>query len=117
MPEVIAAFDAAFGRRTRDEWGRVFDEHGLIWGPVLSLDEVAADPQAEAIGLFPQIDHPELGAYRTVRIPARFGEADVGPRGPSPRLGEHTRSVLDGIGFTVDEIERMVEIGAVATGS
>ena len=116
MPEVIAAFDAAFGRRSRDDWGRIFDEHGLIWGPVLSLHEVADDPQAEAIGLFPTIEHPDLGAYRTVRIPARFGGADVGPKGPSPRLGEHTRSVLIGIGFTDAEITQMVEVGAVSTG-
>ncbi len=117
MAEVIAEFDAAFGRRSRDEWGPIFDEHGLIWGPVLSLHEVADDPQAEAIGLFPTIEHPHLGPYRTVGIPARFGSADVRPRGPSPRLGEHTRSLLAEVGFTAGEIERLVERGAVSTGT
>ncbi len=117
MPEVLAEFDAAFGRRSRDEWGRVFDEHGLIWGPVLSLHEVVDDPQAEAIGMFPTIVHPDLGPYRTVGIPARFGGADVGPRGPSPRLGEHTRSLLGELGFTEAEITGLVDGGAVSAGA
>ena len=39
--------------RSRDEWGKIMDEHGIIWGPVLGLHEVSQDPQAEAINLFP----------------------------------------------------------------
>jgi crotonobetainyl-CoA:carnitine CoA-transferase CaiB-like acyl-CoA transferase len=117
MNELVAEFDTAFGRRSRDEWGRVLDEHGLIWGPVLSLDEVADDPQAEAIGVFPEIEHPDLGSYRTVRIPARFGGAEVGPKGPSPRLGEHTASLLADLGFSVAEISGLIDAGAISTGT
>jgi len=116
MAELVAEFDSAFGRRSRDEWGRIFDERGLIWGPVLSLHEVVDDPQAEAIGMFPTIEHAELGPYRTVGIPARFGGADVGPTGPSPGLGEHTRSLLAELGFTDDEIAGLTERGAVSSG-
>jgi hypothetical protein len=35
------------------------------------------DPHAAAIGLFPEIEHPEHGAYRTVNAPMRFQTADV----------------------------------------
>ena len=72
----------------------LFDENGLIWGPVLGLHEVASDPQAEALGLFPTVDHPERGAYRTVAMPMRFHTADVGPRRPAPELGADTLGVL-----------------------
>ena len=59
MVELVELIDAALSVRSRDEWGPIFDEHGLIWGPVLGLHEVVADPQAEAMGLFPMITHPE----------------------------------------------------------
>ena len=43
----------ALAAKSRDEWGAIFDANGLIWGPVLALHEVAVDPHAAAIGLFP----------------------------------------------------------------
>ncbi len=105
MEELIGLLDERFLTRSRDEWGARFDEAGIIWGPVLGLDEVAVDPQAEAIGLFPTVEHQEHGSYRTVRAPMQFEGLDVGPRGRSPEVGEHTREVLESIGLTADEID------------
>ena len=70
-PELVETVDAALAAKSRDDWGPIFDEHRLIWGPVLGLHEVTADPQAEAIGLFPTIEHRKHGDYRTVRAPMR----------------------------------------------
>jgi crotonobetainyl-CoA:carnitine CoA-transferase CaiB-like acyl-CoA transferase len=72
MPELVDAIDAVLAAKGRDEWGEIFDREGLIWGPVLTLDEVAEDPQAEAIGMFPAIEHAERGSYRSVRAPMRI---------------------------------------------
>ncbi len=114
MAEVVAAVDAALSTKSRDEWGVLFDAAGLIWGPVLSLNEVAGDAQANSLGLFPTIEHPERGEYRTVRSPMRFATADVGPRGPSPTIGQHTREVLAAAGFDATAIDDLVARGVVA---
>lgn len=116
MIEVLAGVDAALSTKSRDEWGEIFDDAGLIWGPVLALDEVVRDPQAEAIELFPTIEHPERGDYRTVRIPMRIRDADIGPRGPAPRIGEHTRDVLADAGYSSDEIDALIASGAIRAG-
>ena len=116
MAELVDAIDAVLMTRGRDDWGAIFDRVGLIWGPVLTLDEVASDPQAEAIGMFPSIEHPTLGAYRSVRAPMRIRGADVKPRGPSPAVGEHSRTVLERAGFAADEIERLLAGGALRQG-
>jgi len=113
MPELVDGIDAALTARSRDEWGTIFDAQGLIWGPVLTLDEVAGDPQAHAIGMFPHIEHPEIGPYRSVNIPFRFQSGEVKPRGPSPAVGEHSRPVLEDLGFTKSEIDALIEQGAV----
>ena len=104
MPELTEMVDEALSAKSRDEWGPIFDEAGIIWGPVMGLHEVAADPQAHALGLFPKINHETMGDYRTVNIPMRFANADVKPRGPSPKLGEHTRAVLESAGLSADEV-------------
>ena len=114
MPELVDAIDEVLSERTRDEWGRIFDEHGVIWGPVLSLHEVPDDPHAKAIDLFPAVEHPELGAYRTVSAPFRFATAEVGPQGPSPGPGEHTREVLASLGYANEDIQRLFDKSVVA---
>lgn len=114
MPELVPMIDEALAARSRDEWGTVFDEAGLIWGPVLALHEVASDPQAEAIGLFPRLTHDTIGEYRTVSIPFRFKTAEVGPRRPAPKPGENTRELLTAAGYSDDEIETLFDSKTVS---
>lgn len=113
MAEIVAEIDDALSEKSRDEWGLIFDEHRLIWGPVLGLHEVVADAQAEAIALFPTISHPERGSYRTVRAPMRIRGVDTSPSGAAIRFGEHTRSVLVAAGFDDGEVDRLVAGGHV----
>jgi crotonobetainyl-CoA:carnitine CoA-transferase CaiB-like acyl-CoA transferase len=114
MHELVPQIDEALSKRGRDEWGKIFDEAGLIWGPVLGLHEVPNDEQAQAIGLFPKLQHEVIGEYSTVRIPMRFATADVGPRSRSPRAGEHTSQVLLDAGYSQAEIDEWLESGIVA---
>ncbi len=113
MAELVDGVDATLRQKTRDEWGAVFDEQGVIWGPVLGLHEVPSDPQAQSLGLFPSVEHPKLGPYPTVNAPMRFDRADVRPRGPAPKLGEHTREVLAGIGLSVAQAQTLFDQGVV----
>ncbi len=114
MAEITDMIDVALAAKSRDDWGPIFDEHRLIWGPVLGLHEVASDPQAEAIGLFPTVEHTDLGSYRTVRAPMRLRDVDTSPRRPSPQIGQHTRAVLTEAGFDAAAIDAMIADGRIA---
>lgn len=115
MAELIEIIDERFATRTRDEWGKIFDKAGLIWGPVFALHEVPQDPHAIELGIFPEIEHPEAGAYNTVNAPMRFANADVMPRGPAPRIGQHTEGVLEDLGYSAGEIAAMANKGIIGT--
>ena len=114
MATLVPAIDQILAQKSRDAWGQVFDEHGIIWGPVLGLHEVPSDPQAEAINLFPKMTANGLGDYRTVRIPMNFHTIDVTPDAPAPRAGEHTTQVLTGLGYTEDEVAALHKARVVA---
>lgn len=113
MGALIDLIDAGLAKRSRDEWGTLFDKAGLIWGPVMALHEVPQDPHAIELGMFPKIDHPEHGAYHTVNIPMRFANADVKPRGPAPTVGEHSTELLNEFGFSSSDISALFEAGTV----
>ena len=115
MPTLIDLIDEVIASRTLVEWGTVFDDAKLIWGPAATLVELANDPQAEAIGMYPTIDHP-AGRFRTVAAPMFLRGADVGPRGRAPQLGEHTREVLCGAGLSEEEVADLGADGVVGLG-
>jgi crotonobetainyl-CoA:carnitine CoA-transferase CaiB-like acyl-CoA transferase len=114
MEELVQGIDEALSLHSRDEWGEIFDAAGIVWGPVLGLHEVVVDPQADAIGLFPELTHPAIGPYRTVSSPVRFHTAAVGPRQPAPALGADTRSILAAAGYQSSEIDALLASEVVA---
>jgi crotonobetainyl-CoA:carnitine CoA-transferase CaiB-like acyl-CoA transferase len=116
MAALIDMIDEAFATKPLAEWARIFDEAGLIWGPAATIDELAVDPQAAAIGLFPTIAHP-AGAFRTIGAPMRISGAEIRPRGPAPSLGHDTAEVLESIGYTADEVGALAAAGVVGPAS
>lgn len=112
MPELIDLIDAAFGSKPLSEWGQIFDDARLIWGPASTMKELVDDPQAAATGIFPEIHHPG-GSFRTVASPIRIRGVDVGPKGPAPDLAAHTDEVLAALGYSAEEIASLAEAGAI----
>ena len=73
-----------------------------------------ARTQAEAAGCF--VDTPDGlgGTFKAPASPARFPGAKDGPRGPAPRLGEHSAEVLKSVGYSDADIAGMKAAGATA---
>ena len=111
---LVPLIDAVLMTKSRDEWGIIMDEHGIIWAPVLGLHEVVNDPQAEAINLFPTLALEGVGRYRTVRIPMNFHTFDALPSEPAPTPGQHTHKVLSERGYAISEINALAESGVLS---
>ena len=78
---------------------------GIPAGPVLSPQAALDHPQVQAMSLFERVAYPGLGQPAPlVRFPAEFSAAPPEIRTPPPSIGEHTREVLEELGFSGEEI-------------
>lgn len=109
-----AELDKGFAALPFDEIARRLDAADLVWAPMQTPAEVAADPQIAAAGAFVEIEDGQGGTFRSPAAPARFPGADATRLPAAPRLGEHTREVLAEVGYGEAEIEAMFADGAAA---
>ncbi|MDO9432203.1 MAG: CaiB/BaiF CoA-transferase family protein [Phenylobacterium sp.] len=113
-PTLVAEFDKAFGDLDFDEIARRLDEVDLVWAPVQTPAQVAADPQVAAAGALIEVEDGQGGTYRSPAAPARFPGADATVRPAAPSLGQHTREILAEVGYSTAEIEAMLAAGSAA---
>jgi crotonobetainyl-CoA:carnitine CoA-transferase CaiB-like acyl-CoA transferase len=107
--EVIAALDAEFAKRPLEEWAALFDEHGVWWDPVQSLEELVADPTAADAGVFV----PTVGGRTAIAPPADVGQPSTEPIAEVPELGQHTEEILLELGFDWDGITALAGEGVI----
>jgi crotonobetainyl-CoA:carnitine CoA-transferase CaiB-like acyl-CoA transferase len=91
------------------------DAAGVPFGPVKTVREFAEDPQAKHNRTIFDVEHPEAGTLRYVRYPGHLSETPAAVYRHPPRLGEHTREVLQEAGYSPEEIERLVQDSIVGT--
>ena len=105
-----------FAARTRAQWEQFASEHDCCLEPVLGLDEALEGDLVAAREMVVELDQP--GAERPVRLlgmPFKLSRTPADPgRAPGPGLGEHTREVLAKAGYPPEEIDALLESGAVA---
>jgi crotonobetainyl-CoA:carnitine CoA-transferase CaiB-like acyl-CoA transferase len=93
--ELIPLLEAEIAKRAANDLLLALEASGVPAGPVNRLDQVFADPQVVARELRQDLSRADGSQVPTVRSPIVIdGEACVAATA-SPKLGEHTRRVLD----------------------
>jgi crotonobetainyl-CoA:carnitine CoA-transferase CaiB-like acyl-CoA transferase len=102
-----------FSSRTLAEWMALATEHRLPIGPAhRSVQEMRVDPQLQARGVLVDAQHPAVGPFTYFGSPVAVDGKSYQARTPAPGHGEHTRAVLEELGFSSAEITELIEIGA-----
>jgi crotonobetainyl-CoA:carnitine CoA-transferase CaiB-like acyl-CoA transferase len=112
--ELTRILDEVFARRTTRDWVDALEAAGVPNGPINTIDQVFAEPQAKARGLRIELDHPAAGKVPLVRSPMRFSATPVEHERPPPLLGQHTDEVLrDLLEMSDGEIAKLRASGAL----
>lgn len=99
--------------KTVAEWLAAFQQEGAPVSGVQLPEELADDPQVEALGIMLELDHELTGPERIVGPIVEMSETPTGARRASPPLGRHTEEVLLECGLTAAEIEALREAHAI----
>jgi len=84
-------------------------------GPILSMQELAAEQSLRDTGTVVEVDHPTRGKYLSVGNPIKLSDSPSEVN-RSPLLGEHTEQILrDVLGFSEPEIAAAQATGAVGS--
>jgi crotonobetainyl-CoA:carnitine CoA-transferase CaiB-like acyl-CoA transferase len=112
MDALEAELEAELGSRTTAEWIEILAEDaGIPAGPVFDVEDALYNAQTEARGVVQELEHPEFGSIPVVEHPLNYANADSGFETPPPALGEHTRAVLEEVGYTDAELDALAEDG------
>ena len=88
-------------------WLGKFAEADIPAAPINTVPEALNDAQTRARGLIVQVEHPAIGAAKSIASPLRFSDTPVSYRLPPPLLGEHTGEILQSLGYTAEEVKSM----------
>src|SRR5437764_6671784 len=83
--ELVPILAEIFGAQPRAYWAELLERAGIPNGPIHTLDQVAADPQVEALGM---IQHCPGSDLALVGLPLSFDGARPPFDKPAPALGE-----------------------------
>jgi crotonobetainyl-CoA:carnitine CoA-transferase CaiB-like acyl-CoA transferase len=104
--------------RTTAKWERTLGAADVPCVRVNSLEDLEHDPHLIDTGFFKTYDHPTEGRLKTTDAPLKFGASPAqAVRRAPPRLGQHSREILNEAGLPEAEIDRLMEAGAAHQAS
>jgi crotonobetainyl-CoA:carnitine CoA-transferase CaiB-like acyl-CoA transferase len=114
--EFEPGLEQAFRARTAVAWQMMLTDAGVP--AEVSIDtndgEIPLhDADNERLGLVAEYIHPTLGTMRQFGSLVDFSETPTGPFGPAPLLGQHTRPIMERLGYSGEEVDDLLARGVI----
>ncbi|MCE3556359.1 CoA transferase [Pseudonocardia sp. RS11V-5] len=100
--------------RTLDDAMAVFEEAEVAAAPIYDAEQLLADPQLQARGVFPRMPDPDLGTMRVQAPVPRFSVTPGGIDHLGPGIGEHNDEVYgELLGLSAERRAALREQGVI----
>ncbi|MDZ7629050.1 MAG: CaiB/BaiF CoA-transferase family protein [Parvularculaceae bacterium] len=91
---LVSAIAPAMRLRTTRDWLAVMEEAGVPAGPINTIDQVFAEPQARARAMTAPLDRPDARGAAMTAHPVKYSATPAVTDLAPPALGSHTEEVL-----------------------
>ena len=107
--KLVPMLQEYFLTRPVADWVEDLQGANVPCGPINDLADVFADPQVLARNMYLEIPHPTLGTIKQTGLPIKFSLTPGGLDRHPPLLGEHNHEILEDLGYSVAQVEKMKE--------
>jgi len=95
-------------------WLEKLHKAGIPAAPIYNIAEVYEDPHVRDREMHFTLEHRDLGTIEQVGSPMKFSQTPVEFRFPPPALGQHTKDILEWLGYSEEKIQNFRESGVVS---
>ncbi len=111
---LIQELERVTGDLGRYEMETALRKAGVPAAAVQSLQEFHMQPQTARLNVITQIEQDGVGAYTVTNTPIRFSRTPLSPNASAAgHPGEHSREILEGLGYAPERVEALLASGAV----
>lgn len=112
-PELNELINKRLAEKGRMEWVDILNEIGVPCGPIYNLDEAFNDLNTKQLDLVAEVDHPTVGKHTILGLPVKLSKTPGGVHSPAPLAGQHSKEILESLGYGDEEIAGFQEQGIV----
>jgi crotonobetainyl-CoA:carnitine CoA-transferase CaiB-like acyl-CoA transferase len=112
--ELDAIIGAFVAERTQAETVAFFEAADVTIGPIYDTAQIVEDPHFIARELITDYPDADMGQIPMHHVVPRFDGTPGAMRTPAPRLGEHNREILAGIGIGDEAYEKLRAVGVAS---
>lgn len=113
LAQLVETLTATLKTRSTEAWSQILDEAGVPNGPVLTLEEVYQHPQVKARDMDIELEHPVAGSLHSIGFPVKYSATPAHLYRPAPVLGQHTRMLLESLGFSSEQCSQFETDGVI----
>jgi crotonobetainyl-CoA:carnitine CoA-transferase CaiB-like acyl-CoA transferase len=113
IDECDGAVAAFIGERTLDENMAIFQAAEVTANPVYEIDQLLDDEHVQARGIIVEAPDDEAGSVLMHNVIPRLSNTPGKLRHPAPALGQHTRDLLHGMGYSAERIAALAADGVI----
>jgi CoA:oxalate CoA-transferase len=105
--------EAKLREQSTTYWADALNAKGVPSGEILDLKAALAAPQIAHRGTIQTVNEPGIGDLQLFNLSAKFEKTPAAITSPPPRLSAHTAEILEGLGYTADQIVAFRQKGVV----
>lgn len=112
--ELQGLIETALAAAPVAQWCARFEAAGVPAGPVNSAGQALEHPQTRAVGMVIDVPDGLGGMARGIGSPITFDGVSGAATSAAPQVGEHSRQLLEELGYGRHEIDALIDARVVA---
>ena len=115
--ELMTLLEEVFATQPTSYWLKRMEERSVPCSRINDIEQMAAEEQVAARDLIVDLELEGLGPMRMGGLPIKLSETPGAVCSAPPRLGQHTRDVLQALGLPETEIDGLAAKGVIGVDS